>query len=81
MDLIEYLKCPICNHDKLKCRVPVFHAQDKNVVLYGLIQCQNCQHLYPISKGIPSLMPAELANRKLYEDTKKHLKKIFNLYY
>lgn len=54
-DLLEILCCPVCKGD-LTLR-PV--KEDHGEVLEGSLHCAKCPAEYPITDGIPDLLPPD----------------------
>jgi uncharacterized protein YbaR (Trm112 family) len=55
-DLVDILACPIC-HQPLELHV---EQEQDGEVLEGRLQCTGCNEEYPISEGIPNLLPPDL---------------------
>jgi uncharacterized protein len=53
--LLEVLACPVC---KGPLELKAAEKADGEVVS-GSLLCKGCNHEYPISEGIPSLLPPE----------------------
>jgi len=51
--LMDILCCPVCKGD-LVLRVD---AEDEKEILTGNLHCATCNVDYPISEGIPNLLP------------------------
>ena len=51
--LVEILCCPVCKGDLL---LTVTEENDEEV-LEGTLRCEACRADYPISEGIPNLLP------------------------
>jgi len=51
-DLMEILCCPVCKGD-----LDLTVTDEKEEILEGSLRCGNCQHTYPITEGIPNLLP------------------------
>ena len=57
-DLMDILACPVCKGDlELKAE-----EEDEKEVTTGSLYCAKCNQLYPISDGIPNLLPPELGD-------------------
>jgi uncharacterized protein YbaR (Trm112 family) len=55
-ELMEALACPACDGD-----VEVGVAREEGgEVIGGPLNCPACHHSYPISQGMPHLLPAQL---------------------
>jgi uncharacterized protein YbaR (Trm112 family) len=52
-DLLEILRCPMCRQE-LTLSV---EAKDGDEILRGNLACPRCRIDYPISDGIPNLLP------------------------
>jgi uncharacterized protein YbaR (Trm112 family) len=55
-ELMEVLACPLC---KGELELEVTEEKDGEIVT-GSLTCAVCQQSYPISEGIPNLLPPEL---------------------
>lgn len=55
-DLVEILACTVC-HEPLTLTVA---REDGIEVLAGLLTCTACGEVYPITDGIPNLLPPDL---------------------
>lgn len=55
-DLMDILACPL---DKSELRLDVTAEQDGDV-LTGTLTCTQCAEAYPITEGIPNLLPPDL---------------------
>lgn len=55
-DLLDILACPI---DKAELRLDAT-AEDADEVLTGTLTCTQCGEAYPITEGIPNLLPPDL---------------------
>ncbi|HEX5940251.1 MAG TPA: methytransferase partner Trm112 [Dehalococcoidia bacterium] len=56
-DLVEILACPIC---KSPLQLTVEQEDERGDVATGSLYCEKCDERYPISEGIPNLLPPEL---------------------
>jgi uncharacterized protein YbaR (Trm112 family) len=54
-DLMEILCCPVCKGDLALTTTLV----EKNEILEGTLRCAHCKEDYPISDGIPDLLPPD----------------------
>lgn len=54
-DLLEILRCPICRGE-LDLTV---RTKEKSEILEGTLTCRKCRIDYPISEGIPDLLPPD----------------------
>ncbi len=55
-DLVEILACTVC-HEPLTLAAT---AEDGIEVLTGTLTCAACGEVYPITDGIPNLLPPDL---------------------
>ena len=55
-DLLDILACPI---DKSELRLDA-SAEHADEVLTGTLTCTQCGEAYPITEGIPNLLPPDL---------------------
>lgn len=55
-DLLDILACPI---DKAELSLDAT-AEDDDEVLAGALTCTQCGEAYPITNGIPNLLPPDL---------------------
>jgi uncharacterized protein YbaR (Trm112 family) len=53
-DLMDILACPMCRHHPLNLRID---KEDGKGVIEGRLMCPKCKAEYPISEGIPDLLP------------------------
>jgi len=51
---MDILACPVCKGE-LKLTV----AEEKEEIISGSLNCPNCRVDYPITNGIPNLLPPE----------------------
>jgi uncharacterized protein YbaR (Trm112 family) len=58
--MMDILCCPVCKGD-LKLTVK---KEDAKEVLEGGLFCAKCDFDYPISDGIPNLLPPEMQKKK-----------------
>ncbi len=54
-DLVEILCCPVC---KEELKLKVIERKDDEI-LSGTLTCVKCASKYPISEGIPDLLPKQ----------------------
>jgi uncharacterized protein YbaR (Trm112 family) len=54
-DLLEILRCPVCRHE-LSLTV---EARDGEEIVRGNLACSRCRVNYPITDGIPNLLPPD----------------------
>lgn len=52
--LLEILACPVCKHHPLN--LEIVRESDGNIV-EGNLSCPRCGNVYPVTDGIPDLMP------------------------
>ena len=55
-DLMEILACPVCKGE-LTLTV---EQEDGEKIIEGSLHCAACDETYPISEGIPNLLPPDL---------------------
>ena len=55
-DLMDILACPVCKGE-LELRVD---SEDGDEVLEGSLLCAKCDESYPITEGIPNLLPPQM---------------------
>ena len=55
-DLMEILACPVCKGE-LTLTV---EQEDDEEIIEGSLHCAACDETYPISEGIPNLLPPDL---------------------
>jgi len=60
--LLDILACPIDKHYPL--RMLEFSFKDPDVVVDGVLLCDNCGRFYPIIDEIPVMLPDDLRNKK-----------------
>ncbi|MCI4373237.1 MAG: methytransferase partner Trm112 [Thermoplasmata archaeon] len=54
-DLLEVLRCPVCRSE-LRLATGTVEGEE---ILEGTLTCTGCHVVYPISDGIPDLLPPE----------------------
>ncbi len=54
--LLDILACPVCKHHPLELRVD---KEDAKGIEEGNLHCPQCNTDYPISEGIPNMIPPE----------------------
>jgi len=54
--MMDVICCPVCKGD-LELKVG---KEDKAEILEGFLTCRKCRFDYPISDGIPNLLPPDL---------------------
>ncbi len=52
--LLDILACPVCKHHPLHLQTI---KEDAEGVVEGTLRCQQCNAEYPITDGIPDLIP------------------------
>ncbi|MCX7911363.1 MAG: methytransferase partner Trm112 [Dehalococcoidales bacterium] len=52
--LVEILVCPVC-----KGHLELTVAEEAQEIIRGILSCPKCNVDYPVSDGIPSLLPPE----------------------
>jgi uncharacterized protein YbaR (Trm112 family) len=55
-DLIDLICCPVCKSN-LDLKVT---KENEIEILEGTLRCRKCNYDYPITEGIPNLLPPEL---------------------
>ncbi len=55
-DLMDILACPVCKGE-LELRV---ESEEEEEVLEGSLLCAKCDESYPITGGIPNLLPPQM---------------------
>lgn len=63
-DLLYILACPVCRGTlilEVETTASV-GAPDAGEVLTGVLTCSKCNEVYPITDGIPNLLPPALRN-------------------
>ena len=66
-DLLDIIACPVCK-GPLTLRaddVAPTHAPDAGEVRTGMLTCQACAEEYPITGGIPNLLPPDLRDAEI----------------
>jgi uncharacterized protein len=56
-DLMEILACPVC---KGTLTLDSTAEAEDGEVLEGSLHCAHCDERYPVSEGIPNLLPPDL---------------------
>ena len=61
-DLLDILACPVCKGTLILEAETLAseEALDAGEVLTGALTCSTCNEVYPISDGIPNLLPPDL---------------------
>ncbi len=52
--LLDILACPVCKHHPLELEVI---SESGDNIVDGMLSCPGCRNRYPITDGIPDLMP------------------------
>jgi uncharacterized protein YbaR (Trm112 family) len=60
--LLDILACPIDKSYPLK--LLEFSTKDPDVIVDGVMICNQCQRFYPIIDEIPVMLPDDLRNKK-----------------
>ncbi len=55
-DLMDILACPVCKNE-LTLTV---EREEEDEVIEGSLHCATCDETYPITDGIPNLLPPDL---------------------
>jgi len=66
-DLLDILACPVCK-GPLTLAAETFapdDAPDAGEVLTGTLTCAACNEVYPITGGIPNLLPPDLRDAEI----------------
>ncbi len=66
-DLLDILACPVCKGPlTLEAEtIAPDHALDAGEVLTGTLTCAPCDERYPITDGIPNLLPPDLRDAEM----------------
>lgn len=66
-DLLDILACPVCKGElTLQAEdVAAEGAPDAGEVLTGMLTCAPCDERYPITGGIPNLLPPDLRDAEI----------------
>ena len=67
IDLLDIIACPVCK-GALELQVDEVApsgAPDEGEVLTGTLICARCDERYPISAGIPNLLPPDLRDAEI----------------
>ena len=61
-DLLDILACPVCRGTLILEAETIApdEAPDGGEVITGALTCSPCNEVYPISDGIPNLLPPDL---------------------
>ncbi len=66
-DLLDIIACPVCKGE-LTLEADEFApegARDAGEVLSGTLVCERCDERYPITGGIPNLLPPDLRDAEI----------------
>tara|TARA_Y100000590_G_scaffold457155_1_gene609188 strand:+ start:32546 stop:32725 length:180 start_codon:yes stop_codon:yes gene_type:complete len=55
-DLLDILVCPMCKSELQLSSEEIIDEE----IISGLLSCDKCHEEYPITDGIPNLLPPEL---------------------
>lgn len=55
-DLMDILACPVCKHELTLTA----DREEDDEVIEGSLHCATCDETYPITEGIPNLLPPDL---------------------
>ena len=66
-DLIDILACPVCKGElTLEAdAIADYGAPDAGEVLTGALVCAPCDERYPITDGIPNLLPPDFRDAEI----------------
>lgn len=66
-DLLDIIACPVCKGplDLQADEIAPDDAADAGEVLTGTLTCLECNEAYPITGGIPNLLPPELRDAEI----------------
>ena len=66
-DLLDIIACPVCKGElTLEAdEIAPEDAVDAGEVLTGMLTCSACDERYPITGGIPNLLPPELRDAEI----------------
>lgn len=66
-DLLEIIACPVCKGElSLHAeKIAPGNARDAGEVLSGTLTCRLCGEEYPITDGIPNLLPPDLRDAEI----------------
>ena len=66
-DLLEIIACPVCKGELTldADEIAPEGAVDAGEVLSGTLTCSACDERYPITGGIPNLLPPELRDAEI----------------
>jgi uncharacterized protein YbaR (Trm112 family) len=75
---LDYLACPRCI---LPLRLDATEIADDGHALEGTLTCANCSTKYPLSRGIPRLLPDESLRSPLRDNTAERFGYEWNLFW
>lgn len=66
-DLLDIIACPVCKGELTldADEIAPADAVDGGEVLTGTLICSPCEERYPISGGIPNLLPPDLRDAEI----------------
>ncbi len=66
-DLLDIIACPVCKGplDLRADEIAPDDAADAGEVLTGALTCAACKEVYPITGGIPNLLPPDLRDAEI----------------
>ena len=66
-DLLDIIACPVCKGplDLQADEIAPDDAADAGEVLTGTLTCAACNEVYPITGGIPNLLPPDLRDAEI----------------
>ncbi|MYC32048.1 MAG: Trm112 family protein [Chloroflexi bacterium] len=67
LDLLDIIACPVCKGplDLRADEIAPDNAADAGEVLTGTLTCAACNEVYPITGGIPNLLPPDLRDAEI----------------
>jgi uncharacterized protein YbaR (Trm112 family) len=54
--LLDILACPVCRHHPLELKETKVEGEE---IEAGSLTCPNCHAIYPITDGIPDMLPPQ----------------------
>ena len=66
-DLLDIIACPLCKGelDLQATEIAAEGSRDSGEVLTGVLICESCDERYPITGGIPNLLPPDLRDAEI----------------
>ena len=66
-DLLDIIACPVCKGelDLQATEIAAEDSHDAGEVLTGTLICESCHERYPITGGIPNLLPPDLRDAEI----------------